>query len=85
MNQGPLVEIGATGAQIGMMITKINRALSGHDPAHIVISCLANALILQKPHISSYDIQEGVRVVSGCICNFLSETETEEGEKLVLQ
>ena len=85
MNQSPLVEIGATGAQIEVLINKINHALSGHNPAHIVMSCLANALIIQKPHISPEDIQEGIRIVSGCICNFLSETETEEGEKLVLQ
>ena len=85
MNSSPLVEIGATGAQIEVLINKINHALSGHSPAHIVMSCLANALILQKPDISPEDIQEGVRVVSGCICNFLSETEDEEGEKLVLQ
>ena len=84
MNHGPLVEIGATGAQIEVLIHKINRALAGHDPAHIVMSCLANALILQKPHISAEEIQEGVRLVSGCICNFLSGTEIEEGEKLVV-
>ena len=85
MNSGPLVEIRATGAQIDILINKINHALMGASPAHIVMSCLANALIVQKPDLSPEDIQEGVRVVSGCICNFLSGTETEEGEKLVLQ
>lgn len=73
---GQITYTTASGSDIERIMDKIEDALEGEATSHIMISCLALALIYQYPNISVEQLEEGVRGASEWISMFISDIVT---------
>lgn len=68
-----------------MLVEMLNDALSGVPDGHQIISCLAKALIIQKPDLTEEQVRDGVQDVSNYMCLWLdgqtAEPLSEEEQK----
>ena len=75
MNE-PITYTKASGADIDRILTLMESVLSGQDEQHIVMACLALALMIQIPNIKLEQITAGVKGASEWITLFASELES---------
>ena len=74
MNTGS-ISASATGPEIAEVAEKILEATKNYSPSHILMACLALVMVLQKPEITSEELEVVITDVSTYVVTVLGQNE----------